>query len=203
MTRAVEVLVLGGGRPYCEGDMLDHRGPLVFTVAEVMTPAECERTIARIEALGPHLAPISTALGFVERPEIRNNQRVMFDDPALAEELFARVRHALPERLCGMRPVGANERFRCYRYEPGQRFGPHYDGAFVRGPEEESLLTFMVYLNEGCVGGETAFLDVGFGVEVTPRCGTALLFQHRLLHMGSTVTEGRKYVLRSDVMYRR
>jgi hypothetical protein len=30
----------------------------------------------------------------------------------------------------------------------------------------------------------------------------ALLFQHQLLHEGSEVTSGVKYVVRSDVMYR-
>jgi hypothetical protein len=30
----------------------------------------------------------------------------------------------------------------------------------------------------------------------------ALVFVHRILHRGAPVTTGRKYVLRSDVMYR-
>ena len=93
-----------------------------------------------------------------------------------------------------------NERFRCYRYEPGQRFAPHFDGAFVRDAHERSHLTLMVYLNEGFGGGSTAFLD--WDREVAPRLGSALVFQHRLLHEGCTVTSGVKYVLRSDVMYR-
>jgi prolyl 4-hydroxylase len=70
----------------------------------------------------------------------------------------------------------------------------------VRGPRERSLLTLMVYLNEGFEGGATAFHD--FGVAVRPRTGMALLFQHRLLHEGCEVSAGVKYVLRSDVMYR-
>lgn len=35
-----------------------------------------------------------------------------------------------------------------------------------------------------------------------PRTGTALLFQHLLVHEGCVVRTGVKYVLRSDVMYR-
>jgi len=31
----------------------------------------------------------------------------------------------------------------------------------------------------------------------------ALIFRHKILHAGSAVTRGRKYVLRSDVMFRR
>ena len=104
------------------------------------------------------------------------------------------------ESLCEMRAVGLNERFRCYRYEPGQRFAPHRDGYFERNDRERSLLTFMIYLNDDFSGGETAFLS--YGCSAKPRVGTALLFQHLLDHEGCVVRSGVKYVLRSDVMYR-
>ena len=64
--------------------MLDMSQPLVFTVEGVMSPEECAQTVARIEALGPSAAPITTSRGFVHAPKIRNNSRVMFDDVALA-----------------------------------------------------------------------------------------------------------------------
>jgi predicted 2-oxoglutarate/Fe(II)-dependent dioxygenase YbiX len=195
----MQILVPGSGWPYVDGDKIDMSAPMVFTVAEVMSAAECRDQIARAEQVGFAAAPITTGAGFVMRPDIRNNERVMFDDVGLAAELFGRLRGALPERLCGRRPVGVNERFRCYRYEPGQRFAPHYDGAFQRSAAERSELTFMVYLNDGFAGGRTAFHD--FGVDVAPSAGLALLFQHQLLHEGCPVVSGVKYVLRSDVMY--
>ncbi len=195
-----EVVVPGYGRPYLDGDSLDHGGPLVFTVPAVLDAAECTRLIERIDALGPTDAPITTPRGFVMNPDIRNNKRVIIDDTELARDLFERVRGALPAQLFGRRAVGANERFRCYRYEPGQRFAPHFDGAFQRDAFERSELTFMVYLNEGFGGGTTSFHD--FEVDVVPKAGGALLFQHRLLHEGCAVTSGVKYVLRSDIMYR-
>jgi len=37
---------------------------------------------------------------------------------------------------------------------------------------------------------------------VTPAAGKLLVFRHDILHQGAAVTSGRKYVLRSDVMYR-
>ena len=196
----LDVVVPGFGRPYLDGDSLDHTAPLVATIANVLSPVECTEAIARIESLGPTAAPITTSRGFVMAPNIRNNERVMFDDPALAAQLFARIAAHLPPALCAMTPVGANERFRGYRYTPGQRFAPHYDGAFVRNDRERSLLTLIVYLDEGCAGGHTNFLD--FDISVTPRIGMALVFQHLLLHEGAEVTAGHKYVLRSDVMYR-
>lgn len=180
---------------------LDLSHPLAWTVPALLTDDECGALIERIEAAGPEPATVSMLRGPVLRPEIRNNDRAILEDPALAAELDARVRGYVPERLSDMRLVGVGERFRCYRYHPGQRFAPHYDGAFVRSPDEYSLLTFIVYLNEGFEGGETDFPTLG--ERVVPRTGTALFFQHRVLHEGCVVTQGRKYALRSDILYRR
>ena len=181
---------------------LDTRNPLVVTLEDVLSGPECAGLIARIEAAGPTAAPITTSAGFVMRPDIRNNTRVMFDDPELARRLFERVRAHVPERLeHDWLLCGANERLRCYRYEAGQYFAPHFDGAFMRSRQERSLLTFIVYLNECAAGGETGLLDLDCAV--APRAGRALLFNHHLLHEGARVHRGLKYALRSDLMYRR
>ena len=181
-------------------DLLDLTQPLLWTVPDVLSVAECQALIARIDAAGPVAAPITTAAGFVMRPDIRNNTRVIIDDVALAAELYRRVLPHLPARMLGMTVVGANERLRCYRYAPGQRFAPHYDGAYFRSDTERSLLTFLVYLNEGFTGGDTAFLD--FHESIRPKTGRALLFQHAILHEGCAVEAGVKYAVRSDIMYR-
>jgi predicted 2-oxoglutarate/Fe(II)-dependent dioxygenase YbiX len=175
-------------------------GRLVWTVPGVLTAAECSALVERIEALGPTDAPITVRGGFEHRPETRNNDRVMFDDAALAERVFNAVKHSLPAKFEGRAPCGANERFRCYRYQPGQYFRSHLDGSFRRNPKESSELTLMVYLNGDCEGGETAFEDPEMTVK--PVAGTALLFFHALRHEGCEVRRGKKYVLRSDVMYR-
>jgi prolyl 4-hydroxylase len=195
----MEILIPAHGRPYVEGDSLDLTAPLALTVPAVLSPGECAGLIDRIESLNPTAAPVSTPRGMVMMPDVRNNKRVVFDDLPLARMIFERLATAIPATLCGKRAVGANERFRCYRYEPGQRFAPHYDGSFARSDTERSLMTLMVYLNEGFTGGDTAFHD--FDVAARPRTGTALLFQHLLLHEGCVVESGVKYALRSDVMY--
>lgn len=188
-------------RPYVSGDSLDHAFPFVWVVRGVFSHQECRELIDRIETIGPEAAPITTASGFVHDERVRNNTRVMFDDHALAGRFFENVRPFVPRRLSDMEVCGANERWRCYRYDAGQYFAPHFDGAFRRSPTEESLLTAIVYLDEGCRGGRTSFPT--FGVEVAPEAGAVLLFQHRLLHASTPVTKGRKYAARSDIMYRR
>jgi len=187
---------------------LDFSNALAWTVDDVLTAAECDALIERTEAIGYSAAPVTTARGPVHLPDVRNNERVMLDDPGLAGILFERLRFRVPASLelpggssgvSAWRAVGANERLRFYRYGPGQRFAPHHDGAFVRDAGEQSFITLMVYLNDGFEGGETRFLDLER--TVVPRTGSALLFQHGLLHEGAAVTRGTKYVIRSDVMY--
>ena len=191
-----------------------HKEPLhgddIFLIRNFLTPEECRHHITLTEAAGYGDAPISTGRGFVMRKDVRNNDRVMIDDTPLAAELFERARPFLAVNFLIWRPVGLNERFRYYRYGPGQKFDWHFDGAFTRENGDSSKLTFMVYLNGGCVGGETKFNLRRLGgvrdddevLTVVPEAGTALVFRHDVLHTGAMVLEGTKYVMRTDVMYR-
>jgi predicted 2-oxoglutarate/Fe(II)-dependent dioxygenase YbiX len=175
-----------------------------FVIPCFLSPEECDRFIARSESTGYEDAPITTSAGFVMRKDIRNNERVMVDDPALAAELFARAEPLLVREWSGWTLTGLNERWRYYRYDPGQAFAPHLDGYFERDNGERSHFTFMVYLNDGFEGGETIFHRHYQGpLSVRPVRGLALVFFHRQLHEGAPVIRGRKYVLRTDVMYRR
>jgi len=99
-------VVSGTRRPYLDGDSLDGSASLVFTLDEVLNAAECVGQIARCEPLGFAPAPITTAAGFVMRQDIRNNHRVMFDDMALAAELFGRI-CVRPWQPAGKAPHGS------------------------------------------------------------------------------------------------
>ena len=57
-------------------------------------------------------------------------------------------------------------------------------------------------INDGFEGGAAAFHDSRPRLMITPEQGKALVFYHRQLHEGMPVVKGRKYVLRTDVMYR-
>ena len=179
------------------------RLPFVAFIEDALPAATCAALIARIEAESPAVAPINVEGGAVVNTRVRNNERVMFDDVALAAELFAATRTHLPAELAGGRLVGYNERFRGYRYRPGQRFAPHFDGAYFRPMtargRQGSAVTALFYLNDGFAGGETRLID--YEVTVVPRRGSLLLFEHAMLHEGCEVTAGTKYVLRSDAMY--
>ena len=183
-------------------------GQDIFLIREFLSPGECAELIEMSERLGFEDAPISTRGGAVMAKEIRNNARVMSDDPALANSLWEKAQPFLPAAVPYQgqrwRAIGLNDRLRFYRYDAAERFAPHYDGLFRRDNGETSRLTFMVYLNDGFVGGETRFFDhrATPRFDVRPEAGAALVFVHEQLHEGAPVLSGRKYVLRSDVMYR-
>jgi hypothetical protein len=66
-------------------------------------------------------------------------------------------------------------------------------------------VTVQLYLNEGFEGGATTFLEEGWHgkkeTDCVPVTGSVLIFEHHLLHQGSALIKGRKYCLRTDVMY--
>jgi hypothetical protein len=169
----------------------------IFTVAEFCGPDECDDAIRLSESLGFDDAPIQTFLGPALDKEVRSNSRVILDDSDRARRLWERARLYVPETLAGHRALGVNERFRFYRYDPGQAFRWHRDGSFQRPDGQRSRLTFMVYLNDDFTGGGTRFERA----VIQPQKGMALFFVHHLLHEGAAVRSGRKYVMRTDVMY--
>ncbi len=173
-------------------------------IRNFLTPEECKTFIQESEALGYEDAPIQRGDAAIIIKDYRDNLRVMKDDSQTAARLFDRMTPFVPPDLSRMTPVGLNERLRFYRYDKGHSFAPHHDGSFRRNIYEFSLYTVLLYLNEGYSGGYTDFLynDDSLLYRVVPETGLALLFRHELLHTGTEVLEGTKYVLRSDVMYR-
>lgn len=172
----------------------------VYVVEDFLDESECRRFISLAESLGFDDAPITTSSGAVIRKDVRNNTRVMTDDVEAAADLWIRASDWVVSPWRNRVAIGLNERLRFYRYEPGQTFAPHYDGAFERENGERSEFTFLIYLNEDFTGGSTGFFEPG-RFHVQPKTGSLLLFHHPQLHEGAVVESGTKYVLRSDVMY--
>lgn len=172
-------------------------------VPDCFTPVECEEMIERAERAGFEEATIYDKNGDpVLRSDYRNNDRFVFEDAELADLMWSRLQEqcgTIKDGGATWKPCGVNERFRVYRYHPEQYFGMHTDHPFVRSVGEMSFITVLVNLNESYTGGETTFLSLPVG----PRKGQAILFEHHLLHEGTPVETGVKYMLRTDVMYRR
>lgn len=169
----------------------------------------CRSLLATLSSHGFSLTGSGYPAGY------RNNDRLVLDDEALAAEFWALP--ALQTALAQLGPlaalgatwdaVAANPRFRACRYEGGQSFTRHRDGAWLETPERRTFLTAQLYLDDGFVGGATRFYeerhDAAPTVSVIPRRGDLVLFDHRLWHDGEAVVEGRKHVLRTDIVYQR
>jgi WD40 repeat protein len=177
-------------------------------VRGALTPGECARAIAEAERQG-----FEKTAGLYP-PRYRDNDRLVRDDERLARVLFKRLRSILPERVIvdgtGWSLVGLNSRFRWCRYREGQGFCVHRDGAHSPAPDVRSLLTCQLYLNDAGAfhGGRTRFYessaaDARLSGFVAAETGAAIVFDHNLWHDGERVTSGTKYVMRTDVMYRR
>lgn len=174
-------------------------GAGLFTLKHFLSAQECDDYIQGSETSGYEEAAIQVAGRSEIAKEIRNNDRIIFDDPALAQTLFERAKPCLPGELNEWSVAGLNPRFRFYRYVPGQYFKWHKDGFYCKSDDEVSLLTFIIYLNEGYEGGNTEFQwEI-----IQPSAGMALVFPHAMRHQGAAIQSGVKYVLRTDVMYRR
>ena len=158
---------------------LDHKQKYIFTLNEVLSPQECKKYIAKINNENPKMAPLNTVQGSRFKPQVRNNERIIFDDLSLANELLKRIQDKIPNQIHDAILCGVNERFRGYRYKKDMRFAPHADGAFFRNDNERSYYTFLIYLNADFSGGNTTFI-VEPEVSIQPQTGMALFFQHPL-----------------------
>jgi predicted 2-oxoglutarate/Fe(II)-dependent dioxygenase YbiX len=168
----------------------------VFSIPSFLSHTECVDLIALAESRGFVSAGVRTSEGQKAMPLVRNNERAMIESTTWASNIWNRLAAIALPTLDDEKPVGLPKALRFYKYSNGQRFKMHKDGPWTEGGFS-SKLTFLIYLNDGFVGGATDFRDFS----VSPEMGNALLFIHDTWHEGASVTEGVKYVLRSDVLY--
>ncbi|KAG4076542.1 hypothetical protein HA402_011358 [Bradysia odoriphaga] len=183
-------------------------GKLAFLLYNVFSRDECEALIKLSEECGYGEALVNIGGGREMRIKgFRDSSRVLIDDKAFVERLFQRISLYLPSEFMNETVVAINERLRFLRYQPGDKFKPHFDGSYCRPDNSaETLITIQIYLNENFVGGETNFLDRDDEtkcVPVKPVTGMVLVFEHRIFHEGSVVRKGKKYAIRTDVLYTR
>ncbi|RDW57894.1 prolyl hydroxylase family protein [Aspergillus mulundensis] len=149
-------------------------------------------------------------------------------DTAFHDTLWARISPYVPPSVNGRSVRGINRRFRVYRYVPGAEYRCHIDGAWPPSgisPEgkyiydasppdkkQSSMYTFLLYLNDEFEGGETTFFMPAAkegtlnAYPVRPVMGSVAIFPHgeangALLHEGTGVRKGAKYIIRTDVEY--
>ncbi|KAJ3099932.1 hypothetical protein HDU97_002664 [Phlyctochytrium planicorne] len=191
---------------------IEFQDPNIYAVIldNVFTADECRTLIERSES-GPGYEAALLNIGNgkqVLATSIRNSQRRIIDDFDLAGTFWSRIQSYVPNNWIGRPVVGLNERLRFLRYDPGEEFKPHFDGQYTRDDgSESSYITVQIYLNKVEKGGETILFGSRNGLKedlpVVPKIGRVLIFQHSLvLHSGAPVVQGRKYTIRTDVMFK-
>lgn len=191
----------------------------------VLSPTECKAIIAAGESV--NFVPDSPLRQDGDASILAHNFYWVVDVP-FHDKLWARVSPFVPASLDGRKARGLNRRFRVYRYVPGAEYRCHIDGAWppsgIRADDtyeyddsppdkkQSSLFTFLIYLNEEFEGGETTFFLPAArdgtlnAYPVRPVMGSVAVFPHgdargALLHEGTGVRKGAKYVIRTDVEY--
>lgn len=201
--------------------------PDLRLIRNVLSPEECSSIIAAGETIG--FTPDAPLHPQGEDISVLAHNFYWVVDQAFHDKLWNRVKAFVPESVAGKKVRGINRRFRVYRYVPGAEYRCHIDGAWPpsgidaisdtyqydsspRDAPQSSLFTFLIYLNDDFCGGETTFFipSMKEGVinayPVKPIMGSVAVFPHgeaqgALLHEGTGVIEGAKYVIRTDVEY--
>lgn len=92
----------------------------IFTVDNFFSEKECKEWIQKSEAKGYEEAKVSLGQQQVVMKGVRNNERLIYDSTELAIELWEKVKDFVPKETYLGRAIGLNERFRFYKYFPGQ-----------------------------------------------------------------------------------
>ncbi|TPX56507.1 hypothetical protein SpCBS45565_g08386 [Spizellomyces sp. 'palustris'] len=199
--------------------------PGAFLLCDVLSRSQCQQILSAVESVG--FTPDAPLAGSAsEQASVLAHNMFWLADTALLDAIFARCQPHLPPKMGNAELRGVNARWRVYRYVPGAIYRPHIDGAWPGSgldpatgeyvydfyKDRRSRLTFLIYLNEDFEGGATTFFlpsgQVGImdAFPVRPRTGCVLCFPHgdtkgSLLHEGSALTRGTKYIIRADVLY--
>lgn len=191
---------------------------LALIVDNFLSKEECEHLIKITEACGYEEALVNVGNG-AQRSlrDIRNSDRCMIDDERVAAMFYQKCQQYIPDSFNGRIgnsdkrnkqwiKTGINERLRFLRYQKGGYFKPHFDGSYIRpNGEEQSFVTFFLFLNEACQGGASTFVSMKNEKDIfpcEPVTGRLIIFEHHICHEGSLVEGGIKYALRTDFMYK-
>ena len=177
---------------------LDH--PLVWRVSELFDQVTCDELIQLANRQTWLTGTVNSTQGRTVKENLRNNSLCLYKNPRLHNYLSNLIQQHVPSTLKSMEYYQLNTTLRCYRYQTGQYFHPHYDQAYDGPNHSISHLTMLIYLNDNFEGGETDFPELQ--QKFSPKQGSAIFFQHAILHEGCSVTSGVKYILRGDVLYK-
>ncbi|MBO3459733.1 2OG-Fe(II) oxygenase [Aetokthonos hydrillicola Thurmond2011] len=161
----------------------------IWQIVNLLTLKECDSLITKAEALGFRMARMKS--------QGRNNSEAFFQCSETIKKLSFRLKYALKDNADGFEFVSLKPVIEFYRYQAGEFVTAHSDAPQEIEHNVWSTLTLLIYLSEDIEGGATFFPESG--IQIHPQVGTGVLFKHSLLHEGSQVLRGTKYIIRSDI----
>jgi len=180
----------------------------------VLSAEECSELVRRAKGENFQEILVKGGKNGALQTNVASCDRCLVNDADLAAELFGRVSYALKslgleENLhhasgnAILKATGLSSSLHFLKFRPGDFFAPYRDSQYKRGVEA-SYVTLQVYLNSGYRGGKTSFNGSSSGkhFDVKAKAGSILLFSQDLRREETQVTEGRKFVIRTDIMYK-
>lgn len=204
--------------------------PGSFQLLNVFSKEEAKSFIDQTEKLG-YLEDAAVSL---PRSVRHNNNLTWVIDDKTHDIIWDRIKDFMFDKdkiFDGKKALGINKRFRFYKYEKGDFFKIHTDGAWPGSAvinkelitdaykDRFSQMTFLVLLSEDFVGGATQFLvdkdnpskptkNIGNSnlINVRTPAGGVLCFPHgfhplHCLHSSEAIDSGVKYIIRTDVLF--
>jgi prolyl 4-hydroxylase len=175
----------------------------IFAVGDFLTAGECERMIAKIDAVAKPSTLYEHDSG--HGPDFRTSYS---GDVERSDPMVRMIERRIDD-LLGI-PHAYGETMQGQRYRVGQQFKPHMDWFFTKAPYWKTeakrggqrCWTAMVFLNDVDEGGSTDFTRIG--VSIPPQRGALLVWNNATLdgmpnedtmHAGTPVIQGVKYVI--------
>eukprot|EP00005_Dracoamoeba_jomungandri_P000434 CAMPEP_0174251454 /NCGR_PEP_ID=MMETSP0439-20130205/1276_1 /TAXON_ID=0 /ORGANISM="Stereomyxa ramosa, Strain Chinc5" /LENGTH=765 /DNA_ID=CAMNT_0015331777 /DNA_START=130 /DNA_END=2427 /DNA_ORIENTATION=+ len=193
----------------------DLEGSRVFILDNFLSPEECQHYISESERVGYNVVKKE----FI--PDYRNNERLTVNSHELATVFWDRASEMFEqEDLQGVRPYGfdtagvwkpngVDKWFKFSKYPDGSYYRSHMDAIFVLNSEERTIYTLNVFLNDDFEGGNSLFFDrhnetnKNPAFQIEPKAGRAVIFNHDTRHAEELVTKGTKYVMSTEIVFKR
>jgi prolyl 4-hydroxylase len=178
--------------------------PRIAVIENFLSPAICDWLVERARPKLARARIYDSETGAARTDAARSNSAVDFN--IVETDMVIALVRARIAALCGL-PVASLEHTGILHYEVGQEFAPHYDfldsniGADFAS-RGQRVATFLIYLNDGFEGAETAFVDLDWKYKGAK--GDALLFWNvdgtgapdlKTRHAGMAPTRGEKWLL--------
>jgi len=191
---------------------LNFSNKFVIKIRGALSDDQCKELIKMSEQGGFEKAMVNIGNNQQEiMKDFRDSDRFMLDNKNIANAIYEKIKPFLiniDKYRKIWKPREINERFRYLKYGKGNFFKKHRDGSYERpyGHEnymDESMLTVIIYLNEEHDGYTTFYSDDEFEkYDCVPETGMILIHEHDILHAGTELNKGVKYIIRSDIMYK-